>query len=331
MDHVVTSALQVLHTCELSDPRRFFEAVDEVLTELDQEGHAGDLREFTTRFTERAGRDGFTQAGEEFVKHLESTDGADVLRKFAEVTTDELVAEHDSLRVEQAVAPVEDTYDEAAWNGFVAEFGPGWNGDPANWDAFRTWFLHYANERRLASPAADFLDYAEGEPDRVAFFARYGVVIADTSAAGDEGNVEAWQAFLAEYGPAWQGQEDTWAEFPPYFLHFAAERGVLDHAQAFVDNAPEDNAARIQYFVSYGIAIAQAPEVDAAAAQVEFQDAVIAASHIPPDLEGTLNDAYEQLVAEVPEAAGLSKEQILELLTSDEVRDALDTIETGTA
>lgn len=76
-------------------------------------------------------------------------------------------------------------YDPDAWSTFLAENGPRWNGDDAAWDQFRTWFVYQADQQGLADPANGFLTYVEGQPDKIAAFAAYGVTIAAPAHAGD--------------------------------------------------------------------------------------------------------------------------------------------------
>jgi len=76
-------------------------------------------------------------------------------------------------------------YDADSWNAFLAENGPRWNGDDAAWEQFRAWFAYQADQAGLADPAAGFLAYVDGEQDKIAAFAAYGVTIASPAGAGD--------------------------------------------------------------------------------------------------------------------------------------------------
>ena len=326
MDSVLTDSLAVLRDSEPSDPRLFFAALGEVLEHI---GEGADFDTFRTAFTDRASRDGFAESGELFVRYLESTGGAETVRKLAEEGMDNLVVEYERRTgIPDSGGAASGAYDESVWTAFVAEFGPGWNGAVDTWDAFRTWFLYHAGERGVAAPATDFLDHAENESDRVAFFAVYGVTI-DTEAAEDPG---AWQAFLADYGPVWNGAEENWASFTPYFLHYAGEHGVPGLAATFLENAPDDNDARVQYFASYGVAIrvdaveVGAPEVGAAPepvtataiseAQQQFTQVAEESDHVPDEHEDAIAEAFAELVNQMPEAANLSREQMRELLAT---------------
>lgn len=325
MDSALTGSLAVLRESEPSDPGLFFTAIEEV---LDQTGQ-NDFDAFRSAFADRAARDGFADNAELFVQHLADNGGVDTLSKLAEAGADTLTTEYERLSTEipaPAAEPDAGAYDESVWAAFITEFGPGWNGEPDTWDAFRTWFAYHAEERGVAAPATDFLDYAENQSDRIAFFATYGVTIDTAPAAEDP---EAWQAFLAEYGPSWNGAEENWASFTPYFGHYAAERGVPGFAAAFLDNAPDDNAARVQYFASYGIDIVEEEQEEAGdeasepvtaeaitEAQQQFARVAAEADHVSQEYEDTIADAFAELVNEMPEAANLSPEQMRELLAT---------------
>lgn len=70
-------------------------------------------------------------------------------------------------------------YDEQAWQAFLTQNGPQWDGTEASWDQFRQWFEYYAAEQNLGVPAAALLDYLAAHPaaERIAAFAQYGVTI----------------------------------------------------------------------------------------------------------------------------------------------------------
>lgn len=124
----------------------------------------------------------------------------------------------------------------------------------------------------------------------------------------------------------------------PYFQFYAEERAVVGFARAFLANAPDDNTDRIAYFANYGITVEPSGEepadadepgpdepdagepganpVDAARAEAEFRAVVTAAAEVGLDDEDALADAFAELVAEMPEAAALSPEQMRELLAT---------------
>lgn len=72
--------------------------------------------------------------------------------------------------------------DTDAWMAFLTHVGSDWNGDEDTWPQFVDWFTYHAEVQGLASVAAGFIQYAEGEPDKIAFFARYGIEIAAADA-----------------------------------------------------------------------------------------------------------------------------------------------------
>ncbi|MFC4854578.1 hypothetical protein [Actinophytocola glycyrrhizae] len=337
MDSVLTDSLTVLCDSGLSDPRLFFTAVGEVHEELDRAGAGADFDAFRSALADRASRDGFAEAAERFTRYLEANGGTEIVRRLAEERVDDLVAEYERVLAEtgDAAGPAAPGggYDESVWTAFVAEYGASWNGEMETWDAFRTWFLYHAEERGVVAPATDFLDYAEGESDRAAFFARYGVVVEAADAASADGTAEedpgAWQAFLAAYGQDWNGAEENWAGFTPYFLHYAEERGVQGLAAAFIENAPDDNDERVRYFASYGISVGeeagdaapaehdeQVTAAEIAAAEQQFAQVADESDHVPDEHEEAVTEAFAELVNQMPEAANLTREQMRELLAT---------------
>lgn len=135
------------------------------------------------------------------------------------------------------------------WNPFLTEHAPYWNGADASWEAFTTWFQYEAEQRGLAEPARAFLAHAE--PNRRGVFAEYGITVHN--GGYDE---SAWNAFLAEYGPYWNGDDATWPEFRTWFQYEAEQRGLADPAQAFLTHAESD---RRGVFTQYGVARTPAP------------------------------------------------------------------------
>ena len=49
---------------------------------------------------------------------------------------------------------------------------------------------------------------------------------ADTASAGGGYDEAAWQAFLAENGPRWDGTDDSWQPFREWFAYTAAAQGL---------------------------------------------------------------------------------------------------------
>ena len=83
--------------------------------------------------------------------------------------------------------PASTGYDPDAWTAFLNENGPRWNGDDSVWEQFRDWFAYVAGQQGLADPAEGFLTYVEGQQDKVAAFAAYGVTITPSTDTGSVG------------------------------------------------------------------------------------------------------------------------------------------------
>lgn len=79
----------------------------------------------------------------------------------------------------------DDSYDEAAWHRFVAEYGPHWTGDEESWAQFREWFLYYAAESGVGTPATALMAHLDTQTadQRIVTFAEYGAHIAPAAAA----------------------------------------------------------------------------------------------------------------------------------------------------
>lgn len=183
--------------------------------------------------------------------------------------------------------PAGESYDEAAWQQFLAENGPRWTGDDASWDQFSEWFLYYANDSGVGTPAAALIGHlaAQTAQDRIATFAQYGVHIAaeaaeapaeaspagETAPAGESNDEAAWQHFLVENGPRWTGEEESWSQFRTWFEYQANEAGFGEPASALLDLLDSQPAQdRIATFAQYGVTIAgtAAPTGEAQPAQL---------------------------------------------------------------
>lgn len=88
-------------------------------------------------------------------------------------------ADVDSDVGSEAPAAADDGYDDAAWQRYLAQNGPRWDGTDAAWPQFMEWFRYHADEGGLGVPAAGLLNYLDGQstPERIATLAQYGVVI----------------------------------------------------------------------------------------------------------------------------------------------------------
>lgn len=168
-------------------------------------------------------------------------------------------------------------YDEQAWQAYLAENGPAWDGSQDSWGQFRQWFLYYAGERGLAEPATGLMQYLNGQSaaERINAFAQYGVVIAGEQASGQQADgqrgdaqrgdahqadgydEQAWQAYLAENGPAWDGSQDSWEQFRQWFLYYADDRGLREPATGLMEHLDGQSAAeRVSTLALYGVSIA---------------------------------------------------------------------------
>jgi hypothetical protein len=93
----------------------------------------------------------------------------------------------------QAAPAAAPTYDEQAWQAYLTENGPAWDGTAENWDQFTQWFRYYADERGLGDPATALIDYltAQSAAERITTLAQYGVTI--NPAAAQAGQLETSQ------------------------------------------------------------------------------------------------------------------------------------------
>ena len=66
--------------------------------------------------------------------------------------------------------------DHVAWNSFLAQYGPGWDGTDESWPPFHDWFLHYADQNQVGESARGFIAYAESGDKREVFIS-YGVTL----------------------------------------------------------------------------------------------------------------------------------------------------------
>jgi hypothetical protein len=119
-------------------------------------------------------------------------------------------------------------YDEQAWQAFLAENGPRWDGTEGSWDQFRQWFAYYAGQQGLGTPATALLDYLATQPtaERITTFAQYGVTITAPQAAAAQGTAEA-------------GLTDE--DLESLMEGAAAEQGGQEAAQAAGDEDAEED------------------------------------------------------------------------------------------
>lgn len=65
--------------------------------------------------------------------------------------------------------------DPEAWNSFLTQNGPAWNGTEEGWQTFRDWFAYHAAELGVGTSAEAFLAYAENAADMATVFTEYGI------------------------------------------------------------------------------------------------------------------------------------------------------------
>jgi hypothetical protein len=211
----------------------------------------------------------------------------------------------------------DEAYDEQAWQAYLAENGPQWDGTEESWEQFRQWFAYYADERGLSSPATVLLDYLTPQPaaERIATFAQYGVTITPTAEVGpgeaaagyDE---QAWQAYLAENGPQWDGTEESWEQFRQWFAYYADERGLSSPATALLDYlTPQPAAERIATFAQYGVTITSA----GATVAHEPETAAAETTPSPEQMTEMIDDAIRAAIESTPGAEDLTDEDLAEI------------------
>lgn len=73
--------------------------------------------------------------------------------------------------------------DHEAWNSYLAQNGPRWDGTEAAWRQFRDWFLYDAAAHQVGGSAQGFIALAESG-DKRAVFADYGVTLPAATSSG---------------------------------------------------------------------------------------------------------------------------------------------------
>lgn len=97
-----------------------------------------------------------------------------------ETTVKDLARKHAPATGGQQTEPaVDEGYDEQAWQSFLTQHGPSWNGQAESWNQFTTWFLYNAEQAKVKTPATGLIDYLTGQSpaERIPTFAQYGVTI----------------------------------------------------------------------------------------------------------------------------------------------------------
>jgi hypothetical protein len=241
MDSAVTYAITVVQLDE-SVRERWFELVCRT------HGETADWQQFATALVAGAVPAGVnTETAELFVLAMATYDVAplETVGRMCEVAY-ELPALYQQLAITDA-GQEPTGYDESAWNAFLAEHGPYWNGEDAAWPEFRAWFVYEAEQTGVGGPAEAFLTHAENQPDPRAVFTEYGIAVPATAQTEHD-----WNPFLAEHGPYWNGEDASWEAFRTWFLYEAEQRNLGEPAQAFLTHADSD---RRGVFAQYGVTV----------------------------------------------------------------------------
>jgi hypothetical protein len=209
--------------------------------------------------------------------------------------------------------------DHEKWNAYLKENGPRWDGTEEHWQQFRDWFLYSADLNHVGQSAHGFIELAEKSSDKRAVFAEYGITLPATAAPDSAGqpqpeDPEAWNAYLRENGPVWDGNEKSWQTFRDWFLYHADQNQVGQSAHGFIDLAEKSSDKR-EVFARYGITLpaAGAPASGAVAAddlmqrlRSEVMEPALAEVMADPQLAELAaelgEDRLHELVAEVTAA-----------------------------
>lgn len=109
---------------------------------------------------------------------------------------------------------------------------------------------------------------------------------------------EAWYAYLAENGPAWDGTEESWQPFREWFAYYATEQGVGVSAEGFLRLAESGDKHAV--FAQYGVA-----------ASVVTVDTLRA---LPDDV---MQPAVDAMLRNTPELAALGERRLREIVAEE--------------
>ncbi|MCS7477106.1 hypothetical protein ACFFQW_40635 [Umezawaea endophytica] len=227
MTRVTDDMVLAVRITDLAERRKWFEAL--VTRFAQAEGDQGRLTALLTEDEDR--REFPPDTVRAFVESLERANlrPVEVVGEMVALTADELLdlyaqAEARVAAAHQPAVPVV----RGDWATFLAEHGPRWNGAHADWDVFRTWFLHAAGLVGLAAEATGFLTLAD-QDGRHKTFRAYQVTVPHDQ--------EDWNRFLAANGVRWNGQPRDWAVFRTWFEYTADQEALASPAKAFLDHA----------------------------------------------------------------------------------------------
>jgi hypothetical protein len=218
-------------------------------------------------------------------------DPGQALREVRDLGPDAALARYDELMFAGSSAGPEDAAEDlAAWNAFLAENAPYWDGTEENWAQFRDWFAYQAAAAGVPDSAAAFLRYVEDAGDKAAALADHGIYLTGAGAQEGAEDPAAWDAFLAENGPYWDGTEENWPSFRDWFAYQAAAAAVPHSAGAFLDYA-ESTGDKAGVFAAYGVPLAPAAPADSAGLAGDFAGSIAAAFADNPQALASLSDA----------------------------------------
>jgi hypothetical protein len=214
MDPVVSGAITAIGLAEPAQRERWFEVLHTTYRDQSAAGQP-DWTAFYPILEESATSEGIPRSAVGiFVEYLNSY-ASSPIAVIAELDRlgDELPGLYAQLAAKSAVDSTESGYDEAAWNSFLAENGPSWNGEESAWDPFCEWFRYQAAKQGLAGPADQFLAYVGGQDDKVAVFGRYGITIGGSpsteSAQAEDGFGWVSEPIRAELIQQWGADWET--------------------------------------------------------------------------------------------------------------------------
>jgi hypothetical protein len=154
--------------------------------------------------------------------------------------------------------------------------------------------------QQLTGLAADERRALLADEDRLSAFAYeiagHHAAAEPESDGGTTATDEDWFAFLAENGPHWDGQEESWAQFREWFAYHAQERGLDASADGFL--AAAESGDKHAVFAAYGIAVPTPAAVG---------DPTALATQLTTDV---ITPLVAQLRAESPLFADLDDEQL---------------------
>jgi hypothetical protein len=115
-----------------------------------------------------------------------------------------------------------------------------------------------------------------------------GTTAGDGAAASGGYDEPAWNAFLAENGARWNGEEASWEQFRTWFLYEADQRGLAEPAGGFIAYV-ESQSDKAAVFAQYGV------QLTTATAQADNQQATADVSSFPELKHGDSGEWVEYL------------------------------------